>query len=213
MSDESVRNRPALSERDPVSGTRPEWAAVDYVLPGSEAGVRPSGGGVPVVELASVWRRIGARVFDQVLVGIIALIAAGAIVESVSDDSVWILLGPVIACPLLGCSYFVFSLRWFGTTPGKWVSGLRVARLWALPSRINGRTALVREFLFGAIMLVPGFNVLYAVLFLVKMVRDRPYHQSQYDRLASTVVVRWPRTRPLPAPGAEAAPQSRTALA
>ncbi|MFJ6984370.1 MULTISPECIES: RDD family protein [unclassified Streptomyces] len=92
-------------------------------------------------------------------------------------------------CALL---YHLPLVHWWGTTVGKALFGLRVVRLWTdgtLPP--SWKDTFLREFDRAAFLSIPVLNILVALILLAQMAKDRGrYHQSKYDRVARTVVVR-----------------------
>ncbi|MFJ9374003.1 RDD family protein [Streptomyces sp. NPDC101455] len=174
---------------DPLRGTRPDGALVEYVAdPDAAAGAT----GTPVLVLASRGRRIAARLVDTVIASVFAFLGFAAVVES-TDGAVLVLLMPV-GFMAGGLFYCVPMVHWWGATVGKRIFGLRVVRLWSdgkLPP--SWRDTFIREFDRGGFLALPVLNILVGAILLAQMLKDRaPYHVSQFDRAARTVVVRWP---------------------
>ncbi len=119
--------------------------------------------------IASPSRRLGAYILDYMLVGIVALIASS--------------LGEPAVMGILFIAYAIFALVLFarGTTPGKMLLGLHVAKE-------NGEKAgffimLVREVIGKALSLIAfGLGFLWIIL-------DKE-NQGWHDKLMSTYVVR-----------------------
>ena len=119
--------------------------------------------------IASPSRRLGAYILDYMLVGIVALIASS--------------LGEPAVMGILFIAYAIFALVLFarGTTPGKMMLGLHVAKE-------NGERAgffimLVREVIGKALSLIVfGLGFLWIIL-------DKE-NQGWHDKLMSTYVVR-----------------------
>jgi len=178
-----------LVEMDPLRGTRPDGALVEYVAdPGAAVGAT----GTPVLVLAPRGRRIAARLVDTVIASVFAFLGFAAVVES-TDGAVLVVLMPV-GFMAGGLFYCVPMVHWWGATVGKRIFGLRVVRLWSdgtLPP--SWRDAFIREFDRGGFLALPVLNILVGAILLVQMFKDRgPYYLSQFDRAARTVVVRWP---------------------
>lgn len=181
--------REQLAGMDPVRGTRPAGASVEYV--GDVATVAAATGS-PVLVLASNGRRIAARLVDTAIASVFACLGFMAAAAS-SDGAALIVLVP-LGFAAGGLVYFLPLVHWWGTTVGKRIFGLRVVRLWSdgtLPP--SWKDTFVREFDRAAFMSLPVLNLLVGAILLAKMAKDRgTYHQSKYDRAARTVVVRWP---------------------
>jgi uncharacterized RDD family membrane protein YckC len=174
---------------DPLRGTRPDGALVEYVAdPGAAKGAT----GTPVLVLAPRGRRIAARLVDTVFASVFAFLGFVAVVAS-TDGAVLVVLMPV-GFVAGGLFYCVPMVHWWGATVGKRIFGLRVVRLWSdgtLPP--SWRDAFTREFDRGGFLALPVLNILVGAILLAQMSKDRgPYHVSQFDRAARTVVVRWP---------------------
>ncbi|MFJ4833603.1 RDD family protein [Streptomyces sp. NPDC088747] len=182
--------RDYLAGMDPVKGARPEGASVEYVVEGDVDAARAVAG-IPVLVLASNGRRVAARLLDTLIASVFACLGFGAAVAS-SDGAALLVLAPV-GLAAGGLLYFLPLVHWWGTTVGKRVFGLRVVRLWSdgtLPP--SWKDTFLREFDRAAFMTVPGLNLLVGGILLAQMGKDRgTYHQSKYDRVARTVVVRW----------------------
>ncbi|WP_105975746.1 RDD family protein [Streptomyces geranii] len=178
--------REQLAGMDPVRGSRPSGATVEYV--GDVGGVAAATGS-PVLVLASNGRRIAARLVDTVIAFVFACLGFMAAAAS-SDGAALIVLVP-LGFAAGGLVYFLPLVHWWGTTVGKWIFGLRVVRLWSdgtLPP--SWKDTFVREFDRAAFMSIPGLNLLVGAILLAQMAKDRgTYHQSKYDRAARTVVV------------------------
>ena len=78
--------------------------------------------------LYAPWRRYYARLLDSSLCSVL-LYGALALCTTISlwDNTVLDLAGPILIA-LLVLLMEPFLLHWFGTTPGKWILGLRVTR-------------------------------------------------------------------------------------
>ncbi|MER6441945.1 RDD family protein [Streptomyces sp. NPDC001185] len=148
--------------------------------------------GTPVLVLASNRRRIAARLVDTVIAFSFACLGFMAAVAS-SGGAALVILIPV-GFAVGGAVYFLPLVHWWGATVGKRLFGLRVVRLWSdgtLPP--SWRDTFLREFDRGVFLALPVLNLLVAAILLAQMAKDKgTYHQSKYDRVARTVVVRWP---------------------
>ncbi|SER01165.1 Uncharacterized membrane protein YckC, RDD family [Streptomyces sp. yr375] len=181
--------REHLDGMDPVRGVRPEGALVEYVV---DVGAVAGATGNPVLVLAPDGRRIAARVVDTVIATVFACL--GFFVEAASTDGVALVVLLPVGFVAGGLLYYLPLVHWWGTTVGKRIFGLRVARLWSdgtLPP--SWKDTFIREFDRGAFLAIPVLNLLVGAILLAYMVKDRgAYHQSKSDRAARTVVVRWP---------------------
>ncbi|MFJ4836384.1 RDD family protein [Streptomyces sp. NPDC088747] len=186
--------RDHLAGMDPVKGTRPDGASVEYVVDGNAVTARAVTGAL-VLLLASNGRRIAARVVDTSIASVFACLGFMAAVASI--DGVALLVLMPVGFVVGGLLYFLPLVHWWGTTVGKRIFGLRVVRLWSdgtLPP--SWKDTFLREFDRAAFMTIPGLNLLVGGILLAQMGKDRgTYHQSKYDRVARTVVVRWPTGR------------------
>ncbi|WP_329416823.1 RDD family protein [Streptomyces sp. NBC_00704] len=173
---------------DPLRGTRPEGALVEYVADvDAVAHVR----GNPVLVLASHGRRIAARLVDTLLAFGVAYLVLVTLAGSVNDDGAILIIAPfsLVAGAVL---YYLPLVHWWGTTVGKRVFGLRVVRLWSDGTLApSWKDTFLREFDRAAFLSIPVLNLLVGAILLIQMAKDRgTYHQSKYDRAARTVVVR-----------------------
>jgi uncharacterized RDD family membrane protein YckC len=136
---------------------------------------RPGGWEPPPPQLAGVWPRVGARLLDALLVGVVVGILG--VVLGLPDN-----LGPLLTVvAMLG--YETLMLANGGQTLGKLLLGLRVVRADLAP--LATRDALVRSLVIDLIWIVPFGWLIVAVL----LGRDRR-HQGWHDRAAGTLVVR-----------------------
>lgn len=139
--------------------------------------------------LASNGPRIAARLVDTVLAWVVSAVVLAVVIAG-TDGGLMVVLLPV-ACAGGAVLYFVTQVHWWGTTLGKRLFGLRIARLWSdgtLPPR--WKDAFLREGDRAAFLSIPVLNLLIGTILLFQMLKERPYHQSKYDRVARTVVVR-----------------------
>lgn len=186
MGPEWYRNH--LANMDPLRGMRPEGALVEYVAD-VHAGTHVLGN--PTLVLALQGRRIAARLVDTLLAFGVAYLVLVALAGSVGDDAI-LIIAPfsLVAGALL---YYLPLVHWWGTTVGKRIFGLRVVRLWSdgtLPP--SWKDTFLREFDRAAFLSIPVLNLLVGAILLTQMAKDRgTYHQSKYDRVARTVVVRY----------------------
>jgi uncharacterized RDD family membrane protein YckC len=160
------------------------WGAAAGPAPGPMPPAPPGwgmpGAGWPVQalappDLARVWPRIGARVLDAVLVGIVMAVLSAAV--PLPDGAGYTL---VLVVVMVG--YETLLLAGGGQTLGKMVFGLRVVRADRDP--VTARDALVRSALVDAIGMVPlGWPILAIAL------EQHPVRQGWHDRVAGTLVV------------------------
>jgi uncharacterized RDD family membrane protein YckC len=184
----------------PVAVGQPAGPPAAAAPPAPPAGPAPSFGGPPVPappfpgpptagpgydrpggweplppQLAGVWPRVGARLLDALLVGVVVGIL-GAVLGL--PDNLGLLL-TVVA--MLG--YETLMLANGGQTLGKLLLGLRVLRADLAP--LTTRDALLRSLVIDLIWIVPFGWLIVALL----LERDRR-HQGWHDRAAGTLVVR-----------------------
>ncbi|QDN74689.1 RDD family protein [Streptomyces sp. S1A1-7] len=177
-----------LAGMDPLRGQLPAEATVAYV---TDAGAAAATGS-PVFVLASNGRRAAARFVDTVIASFFALLGFFAVAASAGGAALVVLLP--VGFMVGGLLYCVPLVHWWGATVGKRIFGLRVVRLWSngtLPP--SWKDAFIREFDKAAFLSIPVLNLLVGAIFLAQMSKDRAsYHQSKFDRVARTVLVRWP---------------------
>jgi uncharacterized RDD family membrane protein YckC len=175
---------PAAAPSAPPAGPAPSFGgppvpAPPFPGPPSAAGPgydRPGGGWEPLPpQLAGVWPRVGARLLDALLVGVVVGIL-GAVLGP--PDNLGLLL---TVAAMLG--YETLMLANGGQTLGKLLLGLRVVRADQAP--LTTRDALVRSLVIELIWIVPFGWLIVALL----LERDRR-RQGLHDRAAGTLVVR-----------------------
>jgi len=178
-----------LAGMDPLRGQRPDGATVEYVM---DAGAMTSATGSPVFVLPSHGRRVAARLVDTVIAFFFALLGFFAVAASTDGAALVVLLPVGFAAG--GVVYYVALVHWWGTTVGKRIFGMRIVRLWTDGTLTpSWKDAFLREFDRAAFLAIPVVNLLVAAIWWAQMSKDRgTYHQSKYDRVARTVVVRWP---------------------
>jgi uncharacterized RDD family membrane protein YckC len=169
----------------PVVGAPPGGPAPSFAGPAAPvppfpgAPPAPGHGGpgpwAPAPELAGVWPRIGARLLDALLVGVVAGVVGGLLGL---PDNVGLLLTLVA---MIG--YETLMLSNGGQTLGKMLLGLRVVRADLGPPAIQD--GLVRSLVIDLLWIVPLGWLLLAVL-----IERHPRHQGWHDRAAGTLVVR-----------------------
>lgn len=181
--------RDHLAGMDPLRGTRPDGALVEYVV---DVGAAVGATGTPVLVLAPHGRRVAARLVDTVIASVFAFLGFILVAES-TDGAALLVLVPV-GFMAGGLVYCVPLVHWWGATVGKRIFGLRVVRLWSDGTLSpSWRDAFIREFDKAAFLSIPVLNLLVGAIFLAQMSKDRAsYHQSKLDRAARTVLVRWP---------------------
>jgi len=173
-----------LAGMDPLRGQRPDGATVEYVM---DAGAMTSATGSPVFVLPSHGRRVAARLVDTVIAFFFALLGFFAVAASTDGAA-------LVGFAAGGVVYYVALVHWWGTTVGKRIFGMRIVRLWTDGTLTpSWKDAFLREFDRAAFLAIPVVNLLVAAIWWAQMSKDRgTYHQSKYDRVARTVVVRWP---------------------
>lgn len=180
--------RDYLANMEPLRGTRPEGALVEYAANAVAAAGATAN---PVLVLASNGRRVAARLVDTVIASAFACL--GFMAAAASSDGVALLVLVPVGFAAGGLLYFLPLVHWWGTTIGKRIFGLRVVRLWSdgtLPP--SWKDTFLREFDRAAFLSLPVLNLLVGAILLMQMAKDRgTYHQSKYDRAARTVVVRY----------------------
>lgn len=138
------------------------------------------------------WRRYFARMLDTVLLAVGGWFAIGLVVAALQPDwhvalfgSYWVttpLLSGMLSC-LLVAPVLALPLGLLGSSPGKWLFGVRVTRLDGTP--IGVRAALRREFdvfVWGVGAGVPLLTMLASI--------------ASFIRLTSTGSCRWDAQRP-----------------
>lgn len=150
----------------------------------AHGGVDPLAGMPP---LASRGKRLVARIFDALLVGIPVFLIVGIFVGFSIDDTG----GQLIQSLLYTLVYFAYEgymLTTRGQTFGKMAMRVRVAMLdsGALPS---GSPGWVRAAVYSLPGLVPCLGSLFWLVNVLFCTWDKPYHQCLHDKVGKTVVV------------------------
>ena len=158
-----------------LSFAGPPAPAPPFPGPSTGPGYGGPGQWAPPPELARVWPRIGARLLDAVLVGLVVGVVAGLL--GLPDN-----LGLVLTLAAM-IGYETLMLANGGQTLGKLLCGLRVVR--ADPAPLTTRDALVRSLVIDLLWVVP-FGWLLVALGLER----HPRRQGWHDRAAGTLVVR-----------------------
>jgi len=77
--------------------------------------------------VASTWKRLWAQIIDQILIGFLYLPFYKVIVALLfTEEDVFVPLSTVILIFLIPAFYEGVFLAWMGTSPGKWMMGLKV---------------------------------------------------------------------------------------
>ncbi|WP_326596874.1 RDD family protein [Streptomyces sp. NBC_01803] len=190
-------------ERDPAAPTDgpglPEAPPPADPYGAGPYGANPYGGAGGAVDplagmppLASLGRRLLARIIDAVLVGIpVTLILWPAMGDYEFNDSGG---GSYAQQTIVLLVYFVYEglmLSARGQTVGKILMRVRVAMLadGAVP---RGGPAWTRAGVYSLPQIVPCFGFLFWLVNVLFCTRDKPYRQCLHDKAAKTVVVSVP---------------------
>ena len=134
------------------------------------------------VELARPLRRLGARILDAIVAGILLLTllrVSGTGVSTVGS----MLLGLVV-----GIGYEVSQVAVWGQTIGKRMTGIRVIN--AVHGGVPGwGKAFGRWAIPGLVALIPILGPLLSLLCYVSLTWDRVY-QGWHDKVAGTLVIK-----------------------
>ena len=140
------------------------------------------------LEAGGPWRRIAAKVIDQVL--LIAVVYGSAYLlnsMNVSSRAAWAAFW--LACFWMMILYNLVSVGLFATTAGKAVMGLRVVG--PQGERAGWRVA-TRRWVLQLVYLIPVLGLLAgqggAIVSLIYLFKD-PRRQTVYDRMAGSFVV------------------------
>lgn len=147
---------------------------------------------------AHPWRRCFARSFDTLALGLLLWFSIGIVVGTVSPPLYSALVAPVSSKALLSgilTSLFLMPMLaiWIGlcgTTPGKWLFGIRVLR--ADGYTLGFADALRREgrvFVFGMGLCVPLISMMTQLFALVKLINAG---KTSWDLKAGWVVTHRP---------------------
>ncbi|GGG18447.1 hypothetical protein GCM10007304_35510 [Rhodococcoides trifolii] len=145
--------------------------------PGQQYGgfPNPSGSGAP----GDLWIRLGARIIDGIIVGIVSLILA-LIFASTGNFIVTGLLTAII-----GFGYFVAMETTQGGTLGKKVLGLSVHGPGGAAKPTPQQSAIRNVFLlFGIIPFVGSLLVLVAYIVIAVTINNSPTKQGKHDEIA-----------------------------
>ncbi|MFF4494023.1 RDD family protein [Streptomyces sp. NPDC001546] len=178
--------------------------------PYGHGGPGPYGYGMPdplagMPPLPSAGKRLGARIIDLVLVGIVSLVILGVAVavtyrgDDTSEISSVALGGAALAGLVSLLVYVLYDwlmTRAGGQTLGKKLVGLRVAML-NDGSRPTTGVALGRALVLwwptlSLLVCGPlgfGFPTLWLIVIGISILVDKPYQQGWHDKAAKTVVV------------------------
>ncbi|UCM88330.1 RDD family protein [Streptomyces marincola] len=163
--------------------------------PGDRYGGNPYGGaggaadplaGMP--PLASLGRRLLARIIDSLIVGIPVSLLMLPFMGDYEFDNGGGGYGQQAVVLLVYFVYEALMLSARGQTVGKMVTRVRVAMLddGAVP---RGNPAWTRAAVYALPQLVPCIGFLFWLLNVLSCTWDRPYRQCLHDKAARTVVV------------------------
>jgi uncharacterized RDD family membrane protein YckC len=154
----------------------------------------PFGSGVAVPGghlLASPWARIGARLLDGLILGVVssAIVVGLGGTDRIDKGGSW---GLAIVSLLLAVAYEVGFVGAVGATPGKMILGLRIV------SQEDGTTPPGWDKAFlrytpDLVILVPvigGVTSLALVVLSLVWLNTDDYRRTVYDRVATTYVVK-----------------------
>ncbi|MYW05371.1 RDD family protein [Streptomyces sp. SID3343] len=144
-------------------------------------------GGGPT--LGGPLRRLGARIVDSIIVGVVAGLISWPITDFDYDDTSF---GNQFSSGLIfSLVYFVyegFQLDRFGRTLGKRVVRIRVVRV-ADGGPIGGATAWTRAGVYTLPPIVPCLGTIFWLVNVLWQFWDQPWHQCLHDKAARTTVI------------------------
>lgn len=192
-------------------GTHRYWDGTAWV--GGPEPIAPAGGGVPGAlnsgpELASLGARIGARIIDAIILGVINLIVSTIIIGTSGftnpSDFETPGLGRYLLATIVGIGFAVLYegvlVAKTEATPGKMALGLKIKR--SDGSRITLDAAIRRYAIWGALALlgifgaaglvavVNGLISLALVIGGMIMINTDALRQAPWDKIGDTIVVK-----------------------
>lgn len=177
------------------------YGAPQYSGPTGGAPYKGQAFGLPPTgpnSLASVWKRLGARIIDGIIISIIpTVVLAGVLLDDDTTGGTFGGMGQnplagdrivlTLALLLVGAVYEIFFLTSRGATPGKSILGMRVAQV-ADGNKPEMQTAVTRWAATSLPALVPVVGSLYTLIDALWLFWD-PNQQCLHDKAAKTVVV------------------------
>ena len=159
----------------PAPGGAPSWSPPGSAVPGG----RP---------LAGPWERIGARLIDWIIVGIVAAIVSAIL----GLDGGALSLGRALVQTVLGAVYVITMIGLRGATVGKMALGIAVVRQFdgVTPPGID---VSVRRWIVEIVGLFTFVGALVSlVIFIVSLVYlfTDPMRRTVHDRIGRTFVVK-----------------------
>jgi uncharacterized RDD family membrane protein YckC len=140
--------------------------------------------------LATIGRRVGARLLDGVIVGLPLTILVFAVSDvDQAKSTVHTPLWAQVFAAAVAAVYEVALIRLRGQTVGKRILGIKVARI--TDGVVPDWTASVVRYLLPVLPLlvpIPGIFVLSLVIYLAAVVD--PLRRGWHDRAAGTIVVK-----------------------
>jgi uncharacterized RDD family membrane protein YckC len=151
--------------------------------------------------LATIGRRVGARLLDGVIVGLPLTILVFAVSDvDQAKSTVHTPLWAQLLAAAVAAVYEVVLIRLWGQTVGKRMLGIRVARI--TDGAVPDWTASAVRYLLPVLPLllpIPGIFVLSMVIYLAAVVD--PLRRGWHDRAAGTIVVKASSSAPTAPPG------------
>ena len=192
---------PAAPPSQP-SGAQPPGTPPPAAPPPPPAGA-PGGYGAPGgVQTADVGIRLGARIIDAIIVGIVNAIIATAIIVPLAFSNFDGVANPMFASGLSGAAfvlgliglalqfgYYVFFDTSRGATPGKMILNLRVEGQAGNPTPEESlkRNAFIA---LGIVPILGGLLQLAAVIYIAITINQDGANRGWHDHFANTRVVR-----------------------
>ncbi len=166
------------SDPEPVSGQRRLPKAEDFPRTGPYS-------------LAAPGPRFGARAIDLAVIAVPVVIVALLTTKEIAgqtqlDVPMWLLP----AAALAGCLYEFASVAWRARTPGKWLTGLRIAR-YTDGRKPTPSQALLRALLPWSILALP-LGIFSVAAFLVVYgsgIGGGDLHRGLPDQAGGTLVI------------------------
>lgn len=141
------------------------------------------------------WRRWGAKIADLLIIAntlnIVLAIWVGAMITYLggSQMSSYLSQATWLDVVLMGVAYLIYDslcLRFFATSPGRWLFGLRVHTLEGAKLRLGA--ALKRSLLVLGLGMAGGIPVLVILVYICAFLRFREAGATEWDQLCGTQV-------------------------
>ncbi|WP_369204718.1 RDD family protein [Streptomyces sp. PU-14G] len=133
--------------------------------------------------LASRLRHWTARIVDFLLWGALTGLLGG-VVTGLTEEGNARAVASLCCAGLLWVLLYPSALARFGSTPGKWLLGVRIVRM-RTGRNVGFFQALWREFFYLFLTVIP----LVGLVNVAACLWDRPYHRCWHDDAAGTLAV------------------------